>query len=262
MSTLNTTTSSPRPTLGAGDVGKSYFETDSNKILVWDGADWNGYNSDGISLSGITNTNSVDFDGTDDHVAISSFNFATDKTLSYWVKFDAINSAGVYIFGTGNNYYTYLTNNGQIIYLFDGSVTALTLGAIHAITAGVWTHIAIVGSGGTATLYKNGVSRTTGTDRTPTGVTRFAGDSVGGTRFVNGLMDEVAYWDSALSATQISQIYNNGVPNDISLLSPVNWWRMGDNDGGTGTTITDQGSAGNDGTLTNGPTFSTTVPPS
>ena len=260
MSTLTSTTSTTRPTLGAGDVGKSYFETDSNKILVWDGADWNGYNSDGISLPGITNTYSVDFDGTDDHVAISSFNFATNKTLSYWVKFDAINSAGVYIFGTGSNYYTYLTNNGQTIYLYDGTATALSLGATHAITAGVWTHIAIVGSGGTATLYKDGVSRATGTDRTPTGVTRFAGDSVGGTRFVNGLMDEVAYWDSALSSTQISVIYNNGVPNDISSLSPVNWWRMGDNDSGTGTTITDQGSAGNDGTLTNGPTFSTTVP--
>ena len=35
---------------------------------------------------------------------------------------------------------------------------------------------------------------------------------------------------------------------------------MGDNDSGTGNTITDQGSAGNNGTLINGPTFSTTVP--
>jgi hypothetical protein len=45
------------------------------------------------------------------------------------------------------------------------------------------------------------------------------------------------------------------VPNDLGTdglnLSPVGWWRMGDNDGGTGTTITDQGSGGNDGTLNN-----------
>lgn len=32
------------------------------------------------------------------------------------------------------------------------------------------------------------------------------------------------------------------------------------NDSGTGTTITDQGSGDNNGTLTNGPTFSTTIP--
>ena len=38
-------------------------------------------------------------------------------------------------------------------------------------------------------------------------------------------------------------------PNDISSLSAVGFWRMGDNESGTGTTITDQGSGGNDGTL-------------
>ena len=261
MSTLNTTTVSTRPTNlnNTTDVGKSYFETDSNKILVWDGSLFNEWNADLTSF----NNYSVDFDGTDDHVAISSFDFSSNKTLSYWVKFDAINSAGVYIFGGGSNYYTYLTSNGQTIFLYDGGgVTSLSLGAANAITAGVWAHIAIVGSGGTATLYKDGVSRATGTDRTPTGVTRFGGDSTGGARFVNGLIDEVAYWDSALSALEISQVYNNGIPADISSLNPVNWWRMGDDDGGTGTTITDQGSAGNNGTLTSGPTFSTTVPPS
>ena len=71
-------------------------------------------------------------------------------------------------------------------------------------------------------------------------------------------------FNSALTATQISNIYNSGVPNDLGTdglnLSPLGWWRMGDNDGGTGTTITDQGSGGNDGTLEGGPTFSTTVP--
>jgi hypothetical protein len=98
---------------------------------------------------------------------------------------------------------------------------------------------------------------------------RFAGDSVGGSRFVDGLMDEVAVWDAELSANDITSIYNSGLPNDLSDASSydtdrtsslVHWWRMGDNASGTGTTITDQGSGGNDGTLTNGPTFSTTVP--
>ena len=66
-------------------------------------------------------------------------------------------------------------------------------------------------------------------------------------------------WNSDQSSN-ISSIYNSGVPNDISSLSPLHWWRMGDNNSGTGTTITDQGSGSNDGTLTNGPTFSSDVP--
>ena len=85
-----------------------------------------------------------------------------------------------------------------------------------------------------------------------------------------GLIDEVAMFNSALTATQISNIYKgeesggsggtNGVPGSLDTFNPLGWWRMGDNDGGTGTTITDQGSGGNDGTLNGGPTFSTTVP--
>ena len=53
---------------------------------------------------------------------------------------------------------------------------------------------------------------------------------------------------------------NNGTPANITSLNPPGRWRMGDNDSGTGTTITDQGSGGNNETLTNGPTFSTTIP--
>ena len=46
MSTLNTTTVATRPTTlnNTTDVGKSYYETDSRKILVWDGVGFNEYN--------------------------------------------------------------------------------------------------------------------------------------------------------------------------------------------------------------------------
>ena len=78
--------------------------------------------------------------------------------------------------------------------------------------------------------------------------------------WMDGNQDEVSMFEYELSGSQVSDIYNSGVPNDISSLSPTLWYRMGENDGGSGTTITDQGSGGNNGTLTNGPTFSTTVP--
>ena len=81
-----------------------------------------------------------------------------------------------------------------------------------------------------------------------------------------GLIDEVAFFNSALSASDMSTLRGGasagtlGVPADISSLNPVGWWRMGDINGASGVTITDQGSGGNNGTLTNGPTYSTTVP--
>ena len=67
----------------------------------------------------------------------------------------------------------------------------------------------------------------------------------------NGLIDEFAIFDSELSSSDATAIYNSGVPADLTSYSPVGWWRMGDDDNGTGTTITDQGSGGNNGTLNN-----------
>ena len=80
--------------------------------------------------------------------------------------------------------------------------------------------------------------------------------------FFNGKLDEISLFSSTLSASDIATLYNSGVPGDVSSLNPVGWWRMGDNNGGSGTTITDQGSGSNNGTLTNGPAFSSDVPPS
>ena len=75
-----------------------------------------------------------------------------------------------------------------------------------------------------------------------------------------GKIDEVALFDAALTAGNVSTIYNSGKPGDLTAFSPSGWWRMGDVNGASGTTITDQGSGGNNGTLTNGPTYSTNVP--
>jgi hypothetical protein len=74
----------------------------------------------------------------------------------------------------------------------------------------------------------------------------------------SGNIDEVSVYNSELSQSDVSAIYNGGVPNDISSLSPLSWWRCGDGD--TAPTLTDNGSASNDGTMTNFSTFSTDVP--
>ena len=76
--------------------------------------------------------------------------------------------------------------------------------------------------------------------------------------YLDGLVDELSYFSSALSSTDIETIYNNGVPNNLNELStlPTIWYRMGEeaNYAGGEWTLTDQGSGGNDGT-------SDTLPP-
>ena len=71
-----------------------------------------------------------------------------------------------------------------------------------------------------------------------------------------GNIDEVAVWNSDQSAN--ASDIGSTIPTDLSIYSPLSWWRCGDND--TSPTLTDNGSGGNDGTMTNFSTFSTDVP--
>ena len=49
----------------------------------------------------------------------------------------------------------------------------------------------------------------------------------------DGMIDEVSYWDKALSSTEVTELYNSGSAADLSSHSAVSdlvsWWRMGDN---------------------------------
>lgn len=217
------------------------------------------------SGGGFSNTYSVSFDGTDDYATatLGSQVFDGDFAISFWFNADTAPAfASLIQSGSSSSY-----NDGFRIYRYSNTALAFwkgqggysnIFGNIGTTATGSWHHIVVTRSGSTSTFYLNGSSIDTGTDSQSYTSTAFQMSFT--TYPFDGLMDEVALWDSALSASNVTSIYNSGVPNDISALSPVNWWRMGDNDGGTGTTITDQGSGSNDATLTNGPTFSTTVP--
>jgi hypothetical protein len=65
-------------------------------------------------------------------------------------------------------------------------------------------------------------------------------------------LDEVSIYSRGLTQSEVTSIYGVGVPNDISTLNPISWWRMGEaaNYSGGTWTLTDQGSGGNDGTST------------
>jgi len=228
-----------------------------------------------------TNQYSVSFDGTNDYIQLPNGVLTalsgTAYSISMWYK---LNQEGYYIepFSaggtTGDRILTYFRARGSgtvSIEFYAGSATHL-IEASPFQSINTWNNAVItVDTGGTSSLYVNGALKAHSVNvpqTTPTNPVIGCLDGV--SNFLDGKIDEVAIFNSALTASQITNIYKgeenggsggtNGVPGDLSTFSPVNWWRMGDNDGGTGTTITDQGSGGNDGTLTNGPTYSTSVP--
>jgi len=275
--------------------GKAYFETSTNQFIVWDataGA-WIQLDSDGTGAFALQNRWGASFDGSDDYLTTSPVTpNAQQGTISGWIKVPSSHSGHMpvvtwSILSASNTYQDRLTvRNGQIRYYHQDSTAGVDIvqGATTGLFDNTWHHVAVVCNGSSYALYLDGSAETvsvvsnsnsgkwigdiTGTHEvTEIGASRRS-SAAGGSDYGNGLLDEVAVWDSALSGPDIASLIDssgaNPVPADISSLNPSAWWRMGDdsNDsataGGSIATITDSSGNGNDATqsdVTKQPTF-------
>lgn len=230
------------------------------------------------------NTYSIDLDGTDDYVDVNSSGDL--GTVSIWFKPTTTTSStsvdrcliGFSGIAQYQNYAAIYIGNyqgGNDVYgLFDGDWGYFHSSTTTTLSNTDWHHLVVHWSGTDYELYLNGGSNSKNTEQNyfatakakrPYSILKIGEINLGAQEPYDGLIDEVAIWHNPLSSAELAGLYNGGVPTDLAAIGnsgagPNGWWRMGDNDGGTGSTITDQGSGGNDGTLTNGPTFSTTVP--
>jgi hypothetical protein len=154
------------------------------------------------------------------------------------------------------------TSGKPEVYYYVGSALNITNGGT-TVNDNAWHHIALVSSGSAYSLYVDGAAETLTTssgsnngawvntissvDNTTIGASRRTGISGGS----QALIDEVAIWDSALTSSQISQVYNGGLPPNLNGLSPNAWYRMGDDSSdswdGTNWTIVNAATGGDTG---------------
>lgn len=280
MSTLTTYASQAARDSGApasSNTGLCIFRTDTKAIEVSDGTNYLTYNYDLISYPAVSNSYAVDFDGSDDYMAIADADIfslgngsGTDNafSLSAWFNADSI---GTFLIVTkdagGAREWNFRTVSSQLTFFAFGTGGGY-IGRQYTSTlsTGQWYHVVVTYDGSKASsgikLYLNGsqvddADYASGTYTAAVNTTtnlRVGSVEVNNT-YSNGKIDEVAVFNSELSSSNVTAIYNSGKPATLSGYNPVGWWRMGDNDGATGTTITDQGTGSNNGTLTNGPTF-------
>ena len=236
------------------------------------------------------NTYSLDLDGTNDYInAVSPSALSNVEAISVWFKPDsAITSTGLkgYLLGLGGSDIGIALGGDWFGPATDEVISVVNVNHVWSYTgsgvtvsSGTWHHLGVRWESSSSStnsgvagydIYLDGTkvgngfgtySSGGGAKITTSAITAGARNRNGTiSAFYNGFIDELGIFTSAVSESDLLAMYNSGVPADLSSYSPALWWRMGDNDGGTGTTITDQGSGGNDGTLTNGPTFSTDVP--
>lgn len=201
------------------------------------------------------NYKSIALDGVDDYVSFSQITYAGEFTTSFWIK---PGSLGVsFLAGReANSDYVWLRTTSQIRIRINFSTYSFIESGGNDINTGNWNHLLISrDSSNNVRLFLNGASFST----SQVGAGDHRLDQIGkvGTSYYDGNVDETAFWDSDQSSN-LATIYNSGVPNDISSLSPTLWYRMGDGD--TSPTLTDNGSSNNNGTMNNFSAFSTDVP--
>ena len=235
-----------------------------------------------------SNTYSISLDGTDDYLVDADYNRQQIKSVfsfSAWFKKTNTTGTGTVLgaWNTANTMRCLVYNTtGYLqfgVRLSDNSLKKVDVSTNYADNA--WHHVAgtflkngnvkcyVDGSlvGTTATgadlelQYTDSNTDNSGTVESGIDIGRQSNNS----NFFNGLIDEVAIWDVELDADAVTAIYNSGVPTDLSedsgnydnSSSLISWWRMEE---GSGTSVADSSTQSNAMTVTNGGTFSSTVP--
>lgn len=292
MSDLNVYTTAEINALSSPVTGDLVLDSSLNAVKLYNGSTWKTFTSDGVSTP-YPNGWGVEFNGTN-HFLNTGYipsSSATALTQSFWMK--STNTTGNMTLGMGDYitspanahsfrvlrpsgtkaYYVIVKNSSGIHLANSVGGQDATISGSTNICDGLWHHVVftidgtavkIYIDGGDAAINASNTSNSAGPALTNTSTIAYPGGSGGpyvlgkngnsSYYYFDGLMDDMAVFEYALTDTQVRSVYNNGKPNDISSLSPSLWYRMGDDanaspvDNTSTSTLIDSSGNGNNAT--------------
>ncbi len=195
--------------------------------------------------------NALEFDGANDYVSISNMVLGKNSSwsLSFWYKSGTASTN--YIMGnTGVQRLFYCTNTSL---LFNDGVVQKSFGVTNFNDL-TWKHVFLTSNSGSVSAYIDG----TASASNPVDFTTFTNDftinSIGRNLaiYLNGTLDEMAYWNGVSgSLTDAQNLYNSGqgdFANNV-ISSPNRYYKLNGTIGDS--TTTNDGSDYANGTLTN-----------
>ena len=217
----------------------------------------------------------MSFDGSDAHLTIPKG--LTSRTLELYATSDWSISMWLYLPDAGANdqflihgykegapydgYGLVWRKDNTLINFHDGDTT--WTGMCGSLSMDAWHHLVLSHTGGDLTPYCNGsggsASALSGEIDSGVSVTtlRIGSNVDGSAEFLTGKINEMAYFDVALTAGEVTAMYNGGTPVDlIDHRGIVSYWRFEE---GSGTIVRDLVGS-NHATIQNDATFSTSVP--
>ena len=186
-----------------------------------------------------TNTYSLQFDGIDDYVSLDSPNYPNAISFSAWFKTTDTSTQAIWtaLDNTTQKHFLRISSTQFRLRLTDSAGALLTVDNTLTTQDGNWHHVAFTTDGTTATdgvvVYLDGVALSNKGTLANSGLITTNKNNIGTyaatTWNFNGNIDEISLYNSELSESDITDIYHSGTPTDLTDLSPVAWFRNGDN---------------------------------
>ena len=206
--------------------GSHLFDSSgNNKGATITGASWAYAEEGGYQKSLVRSNTPMIFDGSNDYLRVDDTDTnlgqfgILDKDLSYsvatWIYMDALTACTVWSHKTasGDRVGLNIADNGNMAHeYFDGSSYTAKSGAI---SAKQWYHIVCTNTAGTLALYING-SAQSGTaalqylSNVALNEFQIGFEHTGTSRFFQGIIADVAIWDTVLTASAVTALYNSG----------------------------------------------------
>ena len=218
-------------------------------------------------INSFNNIYSTIFDGVDDYVALGVSGMSAMKntgTISAWFKLETTAAGGdlfrAYEDASNNVRIFYHAGDNELRFNYRAGGTSNIVTITDSIEDGLWHHVAGTwDKDGNANIYLDGALKDTiAISGTFTGSFTIAaiGNNTQGANYWPGNIDELSLFNKELDSTEVSTLYNDGLPfNPKPLVNMIGYWKMGD--GGivgdpiaTFPTIVDE-TGNNNGTMTN-----------
>ena len=196
-----------------------------------------------VHPSSIASANyALDFDGTNDYVALGGSNINKPCTVEAWTKKTSNSNHGTLLIGGDYRVRLDQWSTSNLVGFtksgtYDASFNKST-------TLDEWVHVAIVFTSDSSTLFINGAYHSKNNQTNFKIPTSYIG--TGGSATITATIDELRIWNDARTAAEIADNMEIELDGDESNL--VAYYKMSD---GSGTTLTDNSSNSNNGTLTN-----------
>ena len=198
----------------------------------------NSVETGSVQVVGATaNKYSMNFDGTDDYIQFEDISLTGEFTISAWIKLDGLANETVLGDASDSDWIRFDDANDITIEIAGNAITVTNSSAF---STGSWIHFAAVRNGSNViTFYKNGSALSTTGTRSGTFAPISIGRKTGSATYFDGNIEEVALFNTDLSASAIQTIYDNvsldlnqNFENYTSSANLQGWWRMGDGSDG------------------------------